>query len=308
MALVAIPASGPAGAQIVASDPHFLAPAAIISKRVDEVNLVFTVTDKRAHFVSNLHVDDLRLLDGDRPPRRITLFEQRSNLPLHLAILIDASASVKYRYQQEQQAALAFVKRILRPTTDRGFVVAFNDSVTTIQDLSGGDLSRKISRALAKVNVDGNTALYDAVIYASARLRKIAEKGITRRAVVIVSDGVDTVHRATLEKAKEAAARDDVMIFALTTNFSELDPNGEGDAVLRELATSTGGALLPAQDETRLYAAFHNVEKALRSQYVLAYTPADFRADGEYRTVEITARKRGLRTNCRKGYYAKAGP
>jgi Ca-activated chloride channel homolog len=169
-------------------------------------------------------------------------------------------------------------------------------------------VSGKVLRALGKVNVDGNTALYDAVIAAAARLRKMPEKGTTRRAIVIVSDGVDTVHRSTLADAKQAAERDEVMIFALSTNLSELDQNGEGDRVLRELATATGGTLLEAQDETRLYAAFRDVEKALRNQYVLAYTPADFRANGEYRTVEITALKHGLRANCRKGYYAKARP
>ena len=308
VALLAILASSRAEGQLTVSDPHFLPPAVTISTSVDEVNLVFTVTDKRAHFVGNLGIDDLRLLDGHLPPRRITLFEQRSNSPLHLAILIDASASVRCRYKQEQKAALAFIKKVLRPATDRGFVLAFNDSITMVQDLAGDDITAKVSRALGKVNVDGNTALYDAVINAASRLRKIPEKGISRRAIVILSDGVDTVHRATLKQAEEAAARDQVMIFALTTNLSALDPNGDGDKVLRELAASTGGALLPAYDESRLSGAFRDVEKGLRNQYVLAYTPADFHRDGGYRTVEITALKRGLRTNCRKGYYAKAGP
>ena len=289
-----------------ASPPEyqFLAPLATISSEVNEVNLAFTVTDHQGRFISNLRPDDFHLLDNQLPPPRFTFFQQRSDLPLHLAVLIDASSSVKYRFKMEQDSTLAFVRNILRPGKDKALVIAFNDQVTTIQDLT--DRATSVSKAIAKVNPDGNTALYDAVIYAAEKLRRIPESGITRRAIVLVSDGVDTVNRASLLQAQAAVARAEVVIFSLTTNMSELEPNAEGDAVLRQLAVSTGGSMLPAHDEVRLSSSLRNVEKPLRNQYVVAYSPPEFHADGTYHKVEVLPVKKGLRANCRNGYYASA--
>ena len=279
-----------------------LAPIATISARVDEVNIAFTVTDKRGHFVGNLRPDDFTLLDNHSAPERLTFFQQRSDLPLHLAVLIDVSGSVKDRVKFEQAAALGFIKRIMRPGTDRAFVVAFGDRVTTLQELT--DKTSKVSKAIKHVNAGGDTALYDAIIYAAHQLRLYPEKQLTRRGIVVLSDGVDTVRRSTLEDAREAAARAEAMIFSVSTNISALDMNPEGDAALRSLAQWSGGTLLKGGDEDNVQMAFREVEKALRNQYVLAYNPADFRADGSYHAVEIVPRKRGLRANCRKGYYA----
>jgi VWFA-related protein len=280
---------------------EFVAPAATISKAVDEVNLAFTVTDKRGHFISNLSPNDFHLLDNHQAPQRLTFFQQRSDLPLHLAVLIDASASVEYRFKFETDAAAAFLKKILRPGTDQAFMVAFNDSVKTIAEPT--DKPARLNAALKRLKTGGNTALHDAVIYASDKLRHLPENQITRRAIVLISDGVDTVHHSTLEQAEQEASRAEVMIFSLTTNLSEIEANG--DTVLKELAASTGGALLAAHDEGRLDSAFRSVQKALRNQYVLAYNPSAFQPDGSYRRVELKALKKGLRTNCRRGYYAK---
>ena len=283
---------------------QFLAPATTISREVNEVNLAFTVTDHHGRFISNLLPGDFHLLDNQLTPPRFTFFQQRSDLPLHMAVLIDASSSVKYRFKMEQDSALAFVRKILRPGKDNALVIAFNDQVTTIQDLT--DRATSVSKAIAKVNPDGNTALYDAVIYAAEKLRRTPESGITRRAIVLVSDGVDTVNRSSLLQAQAAVARAEVMIFSLTTNMSELEPNAEGDAVLRQLAVSTGGSMLPADDEGRLSSSLRNIEKALRNQYVVGYSPPEFHADGTYHKVEVLPVKKGLRANCRKGYYASA--
>lgn len=298
------PAFAQTPAPLDVAEAHFLAPVVTISKSVDEVNLAFTVTDRHGHFVSNLRPADFELRDNQLAPQRLTFFQQRSDLPLHLAVLIDASASVKYRFKMEQTAALEFVKKILRPGKDKALVIAFNNQVKTIQDLT--DRTSHFSKAIGRVNPEGNTALYDAVIYASERLRKIPESGITRRSIVIISDGVDTVKRSTLQQAEEAASKCEVLIFSLTTNISELEPNSQGDAVLKELASSTGGSLLYAHDEQRMSSALHDIEKALRNQYVVAYSPSDFHADGTYRSVEISPLKNGLRANYRKGYYARA--
>jgi VWFA-related protein len=283
---------------------HLIAPAVTIAKQVDEVNLAFTVTDHRGRFISNLRPQDFRLLDNRRVAQQLTFFQQRSDLPLHIAIVIDASASVKQRYEMERKAVLAFTRKVVRPGKDRVFVVAFNDRVATIQEAT--DRTAALSKAMARVKPGGNTDLYGAVIYASQKLRQIPETGITRRAIVLVSDGVDTVGRSTLTQAQEAVARADVMIFSLTTNMSDFDPNAEGDDILKGLAVATGGRLLPAYDEWRLSSAFQGLERALRNQYVVAYKPPDFHADGSYHKVEVLPAKKGLRTNCRAGYYALA--
>jgi len=282
---------------------EFVAPATTISKTVDEVNLAFTVTDKRGHFISNLGPNDFRLLDNHQAPERLTFFQQRSDLPLHLAVVIDASASIEYRFKFETNAAAAFLKKTLRPGMDRAFVVTFNDNIRTVAEPT--DDPTRLSVALKKLKPGGNTDLHDAVIYACDKLRQLPETQITRRAIVLISDGVDTVHRATLQEAEQAASRAQVMIFSLSTNYSEFDANGEGDEILRQLSASTGGALLQAHDEGRLDSAFRNIQKALRNQYVLAYNPSAFHPDGSFRTVGLSTRKQGLRTNCRRGYYAR---
>lgn len=295
-----------ASAQISASNnepsSHFFAPVTTISKAVDEVDLAFTVTDKRGHFIGNLQPEDFVLLDNHVAPQRLTFFQQRSDLPLHLAILIDASESVKDTLKFEQNAARMFLKKILRPGTDEAFIVAFNGQVTTIQQPT--DRMAKAYKAIGEVKGGGDTALYDAVIYASQQLRQMPEHEITRRGIIVISDGVDTVKRSTLQDAKQAAGRADVMIFSVSTNTTGLNINPEGDAALKELAMSSGGVLLRAQDGDDVQAAFNHVNKALRNQYVIAYNPADFRADGSYRTLELVPHKRGLRMNYRKGYYA----
>ena len=282
---------------------EFIAPATTITKAVDEVNLAFTVTDKRGRFISNLGPNDFRLLDNHQAPQRLTFFQQRSDLPLHLALLIDTSASVEYRFKFEIDAAAAFLKRNLRPGKDQVLIIAFNDQVKTVAQPTDG--VERVGAALKKIRPSGETALHDAVIYACEQLRRLPESQITRRAIVLISDGVDTVKRSTLQQSEQAVARTQVMLFSLSTNLSEVDPNASGDLVLRELAASTGGTLMGAHDQNRLAAAFRSVQKALRSQYVLAYNPASFVADGSYRQIELNAIKRGLHTNCRRGYYAK---
>lgn len=302
--VISVLASAQSTTPASAPEYRFLAPVTTISSKVNEVNLAFTVTDHHGRFISNLRPDDFHLLDNQLAPPRFTFFQQRSDLPLHLAVLIDASSSVKYRFKMEQNSALAFVKKILRPGKDKALVIAFNDQVTTIQDLT--DRATTVSKAIAKVNPDGNTALYNAVIYAAEKLRRVPEAGITRRAIVLVSDGVNTVNGSSLLQAQAAVALAEVMIFSLTTNTSELEINARGDAVLRQLAISTGGSMLPAHDEARLSSSLRNVEKALRNQYVVAYSPPEFHADGTYHKVEVLPVNKGIRANCRKGYYASA--
>lgn len=304
LAMLSCLALGQSPVSMKPSDYQLLVPVTTISKEVNEVNLAFTVLDHHGHFISDLRPDDFRLLDNQLAPVHFTFFQQRSDLPLHLAVLIDASSSVTKRFKMEKDAALRFTKKILRPGKDEAMVIAFNDAVITIQNLTGQTAS--VSKAIAKVSPGGNTAIYDAIIYAADKLRRIPESGITRRAIVLVTDGVDTVGRSTLPQAQAAAVRDETMIFSLTTNMPELAPDAPGDKILKQLSSSTGGIMLPANDQARLSSSLHNIEKALRNQYVVAYSPPEFRPDGTYHRVEVVPVRKGLRANCRKGYYARA--
>ena len=205
---------------------------------------------------------DFRLLDNHQAPQRLTFFQQRSDLPLHLALLVDASASVECRFKFEVDAAASFLKGILRPGKDQALIIAFNDQVKTLAQPT--DRAEKLTAALRKIKPSGNTAFHDAVIYASEQLRRLPEKTITPRTIVLISDGVDTVKRSTLQQSEQAVSRAQVMLFSLSTNLSEAEANASGDRVLRELAASTGGGLIAAHDQRHTW-AFRSVQQSIRA-------------------------------------------
>ena len=289
----------------LAANPGISASSGIvISKRVDEVNLAFTVTDKKGRFISNLDANDFQVLDNHTPPQELRFFRQQSDLPLRVALLIDASDSITHRFQFEQNAASQFLREILRPAKDKASVISFDGRVHQVHDFS--DDVQTLARAVKSIRAGGNTALYDAVILACNKLRRDEEPQITRRAIILITDGMDTASRAFLHDAQEAAARAEVLMFALSTNDLIVDPYPKGEAVLDLLTGPTGGYILPARDEGQLTKAFGQIEKALRNQYALGYEPANFNPDGRYHPVEVIPMKRGLKVQCRKGYFARA--
>jgi VWFA-related protein len=272
------------------------------TKRVDEVNLTFTVTDSKGHFVSALPADAFKLLDNHQPPQAMGYFHPQTNLPLRVALLIDESDSIRGRFKFEQKAASIFLKKILRPDVDQAFVVGFDGTVNLASDMTGN--VDQLSKAIHSLKSEGETALYDAVIYACNKLRENREPHVTRRAIILITDGLDTKSSAILADAEEAAARADVLIYALSTNNLEENRHPKGDAVLSLLTEPTGGHILPAREEDELKHAFAEIEKALRSQYAMGYRPADFRPDGLFRQIELLATRKGLKVQCRKGYFA----
>lgn len=273
-----------------------------ISKQVDEVNLAFTVTDKRGHFINNLSPQDFALLDNRLPPRVVEDFRQQTDLPLRIAILIDASDSVKYRFRFEQDAAGLFLKKVLRPGKDQAMIAAFNSRVRLIQGFT--DNVRTLRRSVTKLHAGGNTALYDAIVFGARQLEKSPPE--SRRAIVLITDGDDTQSGALMFDAEQAALRAQVTIFALSTNDLEYGDYPKGEAVLDLLTRPTGGNVLPAHSEDRLTGAFNKLEKTLRNQYSIAYQPAAFQADGSFRKIDVKAVKQGLKVQCRRGYYARS--
>jgi Ca-activated chloride channel family protein len=275
-----------------------------ISSRVDEVNLVFTAVDKHGRFIKDLPRDAFDVLDNRAAPQSIGYFQQQSNLPLRIALVIDLSDSVKSRFKFEQEAASLFLKKILRPGKDEAFIVGF-DSRPHLEEEMTGDVE-KLSKAIRRLTPGGDTALYDAVMFASNKLETQSTRGgVIRRAIVLVSDGVDTASQAKLEDATLSEARAQTVLYAVRTNNPVTNPLPKGQQTLSALTENSGGHILPGVEKSDLTHAFHHIEAALRSQYALGYHPANFSPDGSYRSVAISARKKGVKVQCRKGYFAK---
>ncbi|MBA3914851.1 MAG: VWA domain-containing protein [Acidobacteriales bacterium] len=289
-------------AMISGSEPTVSAPdsGVVLKKHIDEVNVVFTVTDGGGHFIRNLNQNSVELRDNDQPPGSVQYFRQQSDLPLRVALLIDMSSSIEKRFKFEQQAAAAFFKKTLRPGVDQAFVMGFDNELHLVQDST--DSVSQIDRAMKNLKPGGNTALFDAVVAASRKLREDRTGEVTRRAIILLTDGYDTQSRAILRDAQLEAARAEVSIFALNTSLSRV--YNRGTAVLEMLCNPTGGHLLEAREKADLSAAFARIEEALRSQHLLGYRPANFQRDGSFHQIRIQPRKSSLKVQCRRGYFA----
>jgi VWFA-related protein len=277
-------------------------PLETIRKRVDEVNVVFTVTDKHGHFVKNLGKGDFRVVDDNKPAVSIVSFSSETNLPLRVGLLVDASNSVRDRFRFEQESAIEFLNQIVRPKSDRAFVIGFDTTAEVTQDFT--DSAEQLSRGVRMLRPGGGTALFDAVYFACRdKLMKATTVGPARRAIILLSDGEDNQSRVSREEAVEMAQRAEVIIYTISTNISGVKLRG--DKVLERLADATGGrAFFPfkIQDVAN---AFSEIQDELRSQYLLAYKPADLKPDGRYRSIDIVAENhKSLRVRARKGYFA----
>ncbi len=269
--------------------------------RVNEVNVLFIATDKHGKFVRDLNQADFSILDDHQPPQAILNFRRETDLPLHLGLLVDVSGSVDSRFDFERNAATSFLEHTVRASFDKAFVVGFNSHSLMAQDYT--DNVQLLSVGVHKLQDGGGTALYDAVYHAcKEKFLKDRPDHPVRKAIVIVSDGEDNQSEMTRAQAIEMAQRSEVIIYAISTDDSGLVMRG--DKVLEQLAEATGGrAFFPfkMKDITRSFAA---IEDELRSQYVVSYKPANFDADGRYRSIEISTLKKDLQVRARKGYFA----
>jgi len=283
------------------SDDDQSASVLTIRNRVDEVNVLFIATDKHGKFVRDLNQADFSILDDHKPPQSILNFRRETDLPLHLGLLIDVSGSVHGRFDFEQNAAISFLQHSIRANFDKAFIVGFNTQSQMSQDFT--DNVDLLSAGVHKLQDGGGTALYDA-IYRACKYKFLKDRPDhpARKAIVVVSDGEDNQSEFTRAQAIEMAQRAEVIIYAISTDDSGLVLRG--DKVLEQLAAATGGrAFFPfkMKDITHSFAA---IEDELRSQYVVSYQPADFDADGRFRSIEISALKKDLQVRARKGYFA----
>jgi len=279
----------------------------VIRKDVDEVNLVFSTYDRRGRFVTDLKLQQITLRDDRRPPERVIKFTSETDLPLSAVLLIDLSDSVHKRLAFEKAAAIEFLRQALRTESDETLIVGFNSRPRIAQSWTSD--KKLVARGIEGLRAQGATAFYDALSFAC---RELASRGRPRerRAIFVITDGDDNDSHETLKTVTSQALAAEAAVYVLLTTPRELLETSsnvsERARKLESLALATGGRMLRAFRERELAKAFASIQDELRTQYVLAYKPAEIRADGRYRAIELHAQGRwGLRFHYRRGYYSR---
>src|SRR3984885_5255792 len=268
---------------------------------VNEVNLIFTVTDKRGRYIPNLQQGDFALLDDQKAPARVNSFHQQINLPRRVAIGIDASTSIRSRFQFEQQSATEFLLDILKSRSDRAFVMGFDVTPTVTQDWTNN--VDALETGVNRLRPGGGTALFDAV-YTACRDKLLSERGQepVRKAMVLISDGDDNQSRVHPDEVIKECERAETIIYAISTNWTP--SRGKGDQVLTEMAEATGGQVFFPPSVEEMTASFKQIEEELRSQYALTYAPADFKTNGAFRSIYLYCKNPHYQVRAKKGYFA----
>ena len=293
---------------------HFLSLAAVpvlaqppadsnqtISLDVTRVNLLFTVSDKRGRFVTNLVKEDFEVIEVKKK-QTILEFAAESNLPLRIAMLVDTSNSIKERFRFELDAAGQFLQSVVRREKDRAMVYSFDTQPQLVQDLT--DDTELLAKRLRELRPGGGTALYDCIYMACRdRLMMDQPRHKFRRALIMVGDGDDNSSKYSRDQALEMALNAEVVIYAISTNMSRVE--SEGDKVLKYFTAETGGVAFFPFKAADLAQDFENIANELRSQYSILYKPEPLKADGLYHPVEIKVKlRKDLVVRARKRYHS----
>ena len=272
-----------------------------ITVEVTNVQLLFTVMDKKGRFVSDLVKDDFELIENKRP-QHLQEFSAETDLPLRLGILIDTSNSVRDRFKFEQQAATEFIHSVMTAQRDKAMLVSFSGEPEIAVDLV--DSPDKVVKGINALRPGGGTALYDAIFYACRdKLSLDQPKYKFRRAIIVASDGEDTESHYTRDQALEMAQKAEVAIYAISTNVTRDET--DGDKVLKYFAQETGGrAYFPFKVED-LEQSFENIANELRHQYIILYRPDPLVTDGLFHPFVLRVKgHKEMIVRVRPGYYA----
>jgi Ca-activated chloride channel family protein len=300
--------------------------------RVDTnlTNVLFTAADRQNRFLTTIKREDIRVLE-DGVPQEIFTFQPNSDLPLSLAILIDTSASEEFTLPEEKAAARTFLQTVLRANKDEAAIVSFTGEVTLEQGLTGNieRLRHAIDRVVfappsgyigGGITVPGTppisgtnqtlasgTAIWDAIWVTSRDLLADSAEH-TRRAIILLTDGVDTVSQMKMADAVDHALKADALIYAI--GIGDRYHYNVDSGSLKKITERTGGRAYFPRNESDLRAAFDQIQRELREQYLVAYSPSNKTRDGSYRrvTIELTnpeLRKDNPRLTYRPGYFAK---
>src|SRR5208337_3199261 len=272
-----------------------------IKVRVELVNILTTVTDKKNRLVAGLTKDDFRIFE-DGKPQEIRFFSRETDLPLRIGILIDTSNSVRERLRFEQEAAIDFLNIAVSPGKDLAFVMAFDVEPQLVQDYT--DDIDKLADAIRGLQAGGVTSLFDAV-FSSCKDKMLffpPPEPYLRRVQIIISDGQDNRSGHTGEEALAMAQRAEVTIYTISTNRSGAE--GPGDKILRKLADETGGHAFLPFEAGDLAADFQEIARELRTQYSLAYVSTNAVHDGTFRYITIKPVDKNLHARAKNGYFA----
>jgi Ca-activated chloride channel homolog len=273
------------------------------------VRLPITVTEGKANrFVVDLKQSDFEIYE-DKTPQKIESFVAQSDLPLDVAVLMDTSNSVKPKLKFEKDAAVSFLQTMLTSRKDRALFTTFDSQVELHQDFTNRlDL---LTRAIDKVKAQGETRMYDA-IYQVCEEKMMSPASLGRRhAMVIITDGDDTVSEKELKDAIEIAQRSETVVYVISTNAGGFFGVQAGtvdrkeDKAIKSLAEETGGRAFFTAEVIELERSFSAIARELRSQYQIAYAPTNDKYDGKFRQIEVRLpNHKDLKLRTKRGYNA----
>lgn len=322
-----------------------------ISVEVKMVSLLATVRDKHGHLINNLTKDDFAV-EQDGHPQKITYFAQESNVPLTLGLLVDTSMSQRRVLDQERSASHDFLDKVLREDKDQAFVIHFDHEVELLQDLTssrqkldaslehlgepefaqtGGSSNGGSGGGGSRGRGGGGTLLYDSVYLAS---NEIMRKQQGRKAIIILTDGVDHGSKESLQVAIETAQRADTVVYSILFADKEGYGNGggygggyggghhgggiggggghrypqesrpDGKKVLEQMSKETGGRFFEVSKKEPIDQIYAEINEELRSQYGLGYVPDKTDTAPGYHKIHLSVNQKDLSVLTREGYYA----
>lgn len=302
----------------------------VVKVETNLTNIFFTAADKNKRFIGDLKAEDIRVFE-DGQAQDVFTFQTNIDLPLSIAILIDTSASEERTLPEEKAAAQSFLENVLRPTRDEAAVVSFTGETTLEQGFTGS--VDRLRRAIDRVefvppsgyigggvvvngtppisgtnqSLAGSTAIWDAVWATSEELIGASAEN-TRRAIILLTDGDDTSSRMKIHEAIERAQKADALVYAI--GIGDRYTYNVNEGALRKISDQTGGRAYFPRNERDLREAFVQIQRDLREQYLVAYSPSNKARDGSYRRIEIqiinpALKQQNLKLNYRAGYFAK---
>lgn len=304
----------------------------IVRVETNLTSIFFTAADSNKRFVNTLKKEDIRILE-DGQPQEVFTFQKNVDLPLSIGILIDTSRSEERTLPDEKAAARAFLEAVMRPDKDEAAIVSFTGEVTLEQGFTGNvdRLRRAIDRVefvppsgyigggvvvggtppISDTNqmLAGSTAIWDAVWASANELLSDSSAENTRRTIILLTDGYDTISQVKMHDAIERAQKADALIYAI--GIGDTYQGGVDAGSLKKIAEQTGGRAYFPRNERELRSAFAQIQTDLREQYLIAYSPTNKTRDGAYRRIQIEVvdpevRKQNLKLNYRPGYFAKS--
>jgi VWFA-related protein len=334
-------------------------PVTTMAVKVKVVNVLATVRDKHGKIVNSLTKDDFTLTEDGRP-QSLKYFSRETDLPLTLGLLVDTSMSQRRVLSEERDASESFLAQVLREDKDKAFVIHFDREVELSQDLtSSHEQLRSALESLQTPQFDrtsggggnggpgsgsgrgsgrhgGGTLLYDAVYLASDEMM---QKQPGRKAVIVLSDGVDMGSKESLDAAIESAQRANTIVYSILFKDDEAYGSGggfgrtgisipgmggpgmgrggmgggrggprrfpeehaDGKKVLERISRETGGRLFQLSKKEPVNQIYSQIQEELRNQYSLGYTPNP--AEPGYHKIQVAATKKDLIVQARDGYY-----